>query len=148
MKSARTVMLFAAVAIVAANGAAAQSTEYRQGYADGFRDGYAKAQQELRQGLTNGQQAQAQAQVQPRDARIKVESAYYGETGTSKRCNATRHVRRAAEGQRDVGVDVNNEICGDPAPGKRKELTVIYFCGPVSKTESAYEHRKLTLSCR
>jgi hypothetical protein len=42
---------------------------------------------------------------------------------------------------------VTNDICGDPAPGARKELKVTFFCGGIPKEASAYEHRTIYLGC-
>jgi hypothetical protein len=132
-----TILVSCYLAVCPFGDAHAQSPEYRQGYADGFRDGYDKARQELR-----GQQQQA-----ARSASIQVQSAYYGEEYGNGRCDATRYVRQLANGLRNASIDVSNEICGDPARGKRKSLSVTYSCATVMKTESAPEHRKLSLTC-
>ncbi len=50
-------------------------------------------------------------------------------------------------GRRTASVQVNNEMCGDPARGDRKELEVTFICGSIAKTASAYEHRTLYLDC-
>lgn len=138
----RIVWIGCIIGAMAVPALAQQSSDYRQGYADGFRDGYAKAQQEARQSFRNEQNAQARTAV------ISIQSAFYGEEYGNARCDATRFVARAAQGRRDATIQVSNDICGDPARGKRKQLTVTFYCGPVSKTESAYEHRQLSLSCR
>jgi hypothetical protein len=134
----RLLALFCICASLATGTVFAQgSPEYRQGYADGFRDGYDKARQELAD----------QQRSASRNASIMVQSAYYGEEYGDGRCDATRFARQQANGRRSVAIDVSNDICGDPARGKRKVLSVTYVCGNVVKTESASEHRKLSLSC-
>ena len=66
---------------------------------------------------------------------------------SSKSCNATHYVARRANGNRTFSFEVNNSMCGDPAKGDRKELTVTYICGSIAKTAQAYEHRTIYLDC-
>ncbi len=76
---------------------------------------------------------------------ITISSARYG--SDKKGCNATHWLARRVNGQRTASVQVENNICGDPAPGQRKSLEVTYVCGSFAKEASAYEHRTLFLDC-
>jgi hypothetical protein len=116
----------------AATSAFAQSAEYRRGYDDGFAAG----------------QRASQGGPGPRPGwgRIHVEEAEYGVRGAM--CDARQAVRNALE--RDGGaVTANNRLCGDPAKGAQKRLSIIYRCGnsePVRVV--AREEETLRLSCR
>jgi hypothetical protein len=129
------------ILLAAGSALAQQSQEYRDGYADGYRDGfdkgYARARAELQQRI----------ETESRNAPLLIQSAFYGAEYGGGNCDATRHVQREANGRRSATINVSNDICGDPAPGKRKSLTVNFVCGSVSKSASAYEHRKVYLSC-
>jgi hypothetical protein len=117
---------------------------YRRGYETGFERGYSK-------GLADGERRAAPVIVPPppppppRLGPIHVTGAYYGTS--SKNCEATRYVASRANGKRTYSFEVTNNICGDPARGDRKELSVTYRCGEVSKTASANEHRTIYLDC-
>lgn len=110
---------------------------YAQGYKEGFDAGYRKGTAEQRNA------AEASSKGFP----IAVQVATYGPEGSRDRCDATRYVRKHANGQRSVSVDITNGMCGDPAPGKRKSVEITYLCGAVAKTASAYEHRSAYLYC-
>lgn len=122
-------------------GAGAQeSPEFRQGYAqgfkDGFDDGYRKAIAE------QGAASTAATKGFP----IAITGATYGpDSGAS--CDAKRFVAPRVNGRTSASIDVTNQMCGDPSPGKRKSLNVTYLCGNLPKTASAYEHRTVYLSC-
>jgi hypothetical protein len=115
---------------------------YRKGYDDGFARGYEKAVQEARA-------AAAAAPPPPPPPRstgpITISGAVYGTS--SKNCDATRYVAHRANGKRTYSFEVNNEMCGDPSRGDRKELNVTYICGTIAKTATAYEHRTVYLDC-
>jgi hypothetical protein len=66
---------------------------------------------------------------------------------SSKSCDATRWTARMANGRASASLDVSNSICGDPAPGDRKSLSVTYVCGSIAKTAEAFEHRTVYLDC-
>lgn len=140
MKTVRALSLVPALLVC--TGASAQGTSdfrdgYAQGYKEGFDAGYRKA---------TGEQGSAPA-VQSKGFPIAVQVATYGPDGSRDRCDATHYVRRRANGQRSVSVDITNQMCGDPAPGKRKGVEITYMCGSVAKTASAYEHRSAYLYC-
>jgi hypothetical protein len=115
---------------------------YRRGYEAGFERGYSK-------GMDDGQRRAAA--VPPPVAvpvplgPIRITGAFYGTS--SKNCDATRYVSSRANGKRTYSFEVTNNICGDPARGDRKSLEVTYFCGGVTKTASANEHRTIYLDC-
>ncbi|MGZ5079230.1 MAG: hypothetical protein ACXWHZ_06775 [Usitatibacter sp.] len=117
---------------------------YRRGYETGFERGY-------RKGLEDGERRAAPivapppAAAPPRLGPIRVSGAFYGTS--SKNCDATRYVASRANGKRSYSFEVTNNICGDPARGDRKELSVTYRCGEVDKTSSANEHRTIYLDC-
>ncbi len=111
---------------------------YAQGYKEGFDAGYRKAAAE---------QGSAPVAAPTNGFPIAVQVATYGPDGSRDRCDATRYVRRQANGQRSVSVEITNKMCGDPAPGKRKSAEITYMCGSVAKTASAYEHRSAYLYC-
>lgn len=139
----RTIVLVA-LTLTIAEPVLAQTADFKDGYARGFREGYdegyRKAQDELRgRGVAPPPPAAGSFP-------IVVSLATYGpERGNS--CDATGYVARRANGKRSVNVDVNNSMCGDPAPGKRKSLEITYICGNTPKTASGYEHRSVYLSC-
>ena len=122
-------------------GAAAQESPdfkqgYTQGFKDGFDDGYRKAMAE------QGAASTAASKGFP----IAITSATYGpDSGAS--CDARRFVAPRVNGRTSASIDVTNQMCGDPSPGKRKSLNVTYLCGNFAKTASAYEHRTVYLSC-
>jgi hypothetical protein len=145
------------VAALAASGAMAVAAEgpsgpgqdsddyragYRAGYDDGFQRGYEKAMRE-----SGGSPPPAAAPAAPPRATgpITISRAVYGTS--SKSCDATRWAARMANGRATANLDVTNSICGDPAPGDRKQLSVTYVCGSIAKSADAYEHRSVYLDC-
>jgi len=113
---------------------------YAKGYKDGFDAGYRKAVEELRN-------APPPPPVAATGFPIAIVSATYGPEGSNERCDATHYVRKNAAGRRNATVPIENTMCGDPAPGKRKSVEISYLCGNVAKTTTAYEHRSAYLSC-
>ena len=114
---------------------------YRRGYADGFASGY-------RKGLSASGRPPAAPPAPPPGPMlgpIEVTRAFYG--SPSRSCDATRYVRRAANGRRSASLEVTNAMCGDPARGERKQLASTYGCGNVTKSASAYEHRTVYRDC-
>lgn len=137
------VVALAVTMMLAAGAACAQDTDdfkdgYAKGYKDGFDAGYRKAMEEARY---------APPAVQITGFPIAVVSATYGPEGGNERCDATHYIRKAAAGRRNATVPIENTMCGDPAPGKRKSAEISYLCGNVAKTTTAYEHRSAYLSC-
>ncbi len=117
---------------------------YRAGYDDGFQRGYEKA---MRETNTPPPPAAPVAPVAPPRATglITISRAVYGTS--SKSCDATRWAARMANGRASASLDVSNSICGDPAPGDRKQLSVTYVCGSIAKSADGYEHRSVYLDC-
>lgn len=128
---ARALVCTAALAAASAP-AFAQSREYQRGYEQGYRDGVEATQN---QGPDR------------RGSRIRLERAIYGFRGDV--CDATDAVRNVAGGRRNVEIMANNELCGDPAPGRAKTLTVTYRCADEAvRRASVREAQALTLTCR
>ena len=115
---------------------------YQRGYERGFERGY-------RRGLAESERRAAPPVIapppQPVLGPIRVTGAYYGTS--SRNCDATRFVKRRADGKRTFSFKVTNEMCGDPAHGDRKTLEVTYRCGEVTRTGSAREHQTVYMNC-
>jgi hypothetical protein len=79
-------------------------------------------------------------------ARVRVEEARYGARG--QMCDARRSVRDQVERNRGT-IRVGNNLCGDPARGAQKRLSVTYRCGGGESVRiMARENETLRLSCR
>ena len=143
----RAAVLFACA--LAPAWAAAQSRDseraYREGYDEGFRRGYERGQRDAQAQVGNPPPGAVLVPVVPKRG-IVVLRAWYGD-GERRACELTGWAARRFNGRTSESVEVTNQICGDPAPGQRKELTVEYMCGGETRKESAYEHRRLSLSC-
>lgn len=136
MKFATHIMRIAAVlALTAATTSAfAQNGDYRRGYDEGFEAGRRAAMEERGPGGPPG------------FLRVRVMEADYGARGA--RCDARESVRNAIE-HNGGAVTADNQLCGDPAKGAHKDLSILYRCGesePVRVT--ARENETLRLSCR
>jgi hypothetical protein len=117
---------------VASTSAFAQSAEFRRGYDEGFAAG----------------QRAAQGGPGPRPGwdRIHVEEAEYGVRGS--KCDARQSVRNQIE-RNGGAVVANNNLCGDPARGAQKNLSIVYRCGDSEPVRVvAREEETLRLSCR
>ena len=129
-------LAFIGLGVVSA-AASAQSQEYRRGYDQGYRDGMAAAQgrggQQDHGGYGRG--------------RLHIAEALYGVRNAS--CDARESVRQMAGRYSNPSITANNQLCGDPAPGARKRLTVTYRCGdsPLVRAQ-ADEGDSLTLNCQ
>ena len=117
---------------VVAISASAQSMEYRRGYDQGYRDAI---------------EAQSHQEQQSGRGRIYIEDVRYGVRGAS--CDAREQVQHAIGWRRHVSIAVNNNLCGDPAPGVPKRLRVTYRCsnGEVFEVRGP-ERGVATLYCR
>jgi len=117
---------------------------YQEGYQQGFRDGLAQA-------AKAAEEAQRSSPRPLACRRIIVLNARYG--ADSKQCDATRAIAAQANGRSSASVRANNSLCGDPSPGKGKDLTIDYgcgdpgFCGREIRNASAAENRNTTLTC-
>ena len=110
---------------------------YRRGYQDGFRDGQRSAERER-------QRDDLQRGALPQRG-IVILSAVYGDG--FRRCDATAALAGRFNGRPSASFDVTNQLCGDPAPGARKQLAVDYLCAGQRKAASAFEHRSVSLEC-
>jgi hypothetical protein len=112
MKSALIALGVVAVGTCALPALAQNSNDaYRQGYDQGYRDGMQARQQ-------NGGASRGD---------IQIEQASYGVDGS--RCDARNSIQAAVQGRRSVDVLANNNLCGDPAENRVKNLYVTYRCG-------------------
>ena len=89
-----------------------------------------------------------------RNRGIVIVRAWYGPEFSNGRnhrdggnCDLTGRLSNQMNGQRRASIDINNQLCGDPAPGKRKTAKAIYLCGSEEREAEAYEFRPLRLSC-
>jgi hypothetical protein len=74
-----------------------------------------------------------------------IVSASYGGDGLN--CDATSAVISVCAGQASCTVGANNGLCGDPAGGVTKNLTISYTCSGISKSASAVEGSSISVSC-
>ena len=63
-----------------------------------------------------------------REPEIHIIGATYS-AGGHRQCDASRWVRIPCDGSRSCSVKASNHLCGDPAKGVAKQLTVSYSCG-------------------
>lgn len=148
MRTTLTLLLFT-VGLSAAAQAQGQmdpsGDPYRRGYQEGYQAGF-------RDGLTKAAQDAQQPGPRPLACRrIIVLGAQYGTP--RQQCDATRAIAKLASGRYSATVRASNNLCGDPAPGKGKDLSVEYacgdpaFCGRQILKASASENRSTTLAC-
>ncbi|CAN5437631.1 hypothetical protein BH11PSE11_BH11PSE11_23010 [soil metagenome] len=113
--------------------ASAQSAEYRRGYDQGFRDG--------------AEATAAQGQSGRMQGRLHIESAMYGTRDAS--CDVRDALQQSAARRRYLEIRVNNDLCGDPSPGRPKRLMVSYRCGDGAEMRAdGREGSMMALSCR
>ena len=141
--------------------AALASNEYERGYRDGYENGYRESYDRgFEAGRTSAQrefQNEDRQRQRDRDrdrdrssgsrhtTGIAVLGASYGDGRRS--CDLTTWAVQQFNRRTSGSAEVNNNLCGDPAPGERKSLQIEYICRGKTKTVSAYEHRTLTISC-
>src|SRR5690606_19322288 len=79
---------------------------------------------------------------------IVVREALYGIPG-GKTCSAYWRVANLCSSLGSCEVKVNNELCGDPAPGSRKSLFVIWQCDPHEREyfDTVQEYATMKISC-
>ncbi len=132
----------AALLLAASVSAMAQSQEFRRGYDQGYRDGMAAAQGNGADWRGDGRGSNDRGRW-----RIEIERAEYGVREGF--CDARPAVMQALARGGNFSITVGNQLCGDPAPHKRKRLTVIYRCGKGDERRGqADEGGALTLNCR
>lgn len=139
---------FAALALCLSSAVAAaeKGGGYDEGYRQGFRDGYQQgleAGRDASRGPREG--ASRRPTPWPTPSYILVTQADYGSGGRT--CDATGYVAERLNGKRTATIQVNNRICGDPAPGLRKYLRVLYLCGGVQRELVAFERSALEIRC-
>ena len=88
-------------------------------------------------------------------ARITIQWANY--SAMQGECDATQYVGMVCQGKGDCSFQVSNNMCGDPAHGKQKVLTVNYKCSVFhngnwftyneAQEAYAYEHKTLEIHC-
>ena len=128
-----SVLAFAALGALAAS-AFAQTADYRRGYDQGYRDAL-EASREQR------------GPSEPMRGRMAVLDAKYGFRGDV--CDAHHAIQEIVGMRRHVDIRANNDLCGDPASGRIKRLTIVYRCGdgPEQRVAGA-EGTMLAMSCR
>jgi len=111
--------------------AAAQSSEYRRGYEQGYRDALgAQQRDDYRE-----------------SGRVMILSARYGIR--ERACDASESIRRIVGWRRGADFIVNNNLCGDPAPGRLKNLYIEYRCPDGQEQRmNARENELISLYCR
>jgi hypothetical protein len=135
MKATQTILRIAAVLAFTAASTSAMAQDRRD---DGYNDGPRLAMQD------RGDRDDRRGP--PGWARVRVEEARYGARRST--CDARRAVRDEVERNRGA-ILVNNELCGDPARGAQKRLSVTYRCGNSESVRIvAREGETLRLSCR
>lgn len=113
--------------------AIAQSAEFRRGYDQGYRDGI-EAQ---------GRQGQQEGSA----ARIIIEQASYGTRDAA--CDIREKVQQTVGWRRNIAITANNNLCGDPAPNRVKQLEIRYRCGDGETLRvRAREGSVVTLRCQ
>lgn len=132
----------AALLLAASTCVQAQSQEFRRGYDQGYRDGMAAAQGGGRDWRGGDRGGNDQGRW-----RMEIERAEYGVREGF--CDARPAVMQALAHGTNFSITVGNQLCGDPAPRKRKRLTVMYRCGDGEvRRGQADEGGALTLNCR
>jgi hypothetical protein len=148
MKHAVSALMLAALGGLAGS-AWAQNTDYRRGYDQGYRDAL-EAVIAQAQALSHNR-----VQVQPLPVPVPVEvprlqilEANYGIRGAL--CDARPSVQQiVGMNYRNVEIRANNDLCGDPASGRPKRLSITYQCADgVDQRVAGPEGSVLNLSCR
>ncbi|MBB5019547.1 hypothetical protein HNQ59_002849 [Chitinivorax tropicus] len=120
-------------------------SDYQRGYDEGYRRGYDRGYEEgRRRGMQMNEGSRWQDDRRPTYL-ISVMQAEYGDG--NRQCDATDVLAERANGQLSVSIKVSNDLCGDPAPGIRKVLNVIYLCGNERRSATAHENRSVLLYC-
>jgi hypothetical protein len=133
LKPVFSALAFATLGLLAGS-AFSQSADYRRGYDQGYRDAI-EASREHR------------GPSEPVRGFIRVLDAKYGYRGQV--CDASHAIEEIVGMRRHADVRANNDLCGDPASGQIKRLTIVYRCGggPEQRVAGA-EGTVLSMSCR
>lgn len=76
---------------------------------------------------------------------IRILEAWYGRN--RRVCDASHALRSACDGRESCAVKAGNELCGDPTPGRVKQLTVTFSCHGQVRTTDRPEPSILGLRC-
>lgn len=76
---------------------------------------------------------------------LRIMEAWYGRN--RRVCDAAPALRGACDGRESCAVKAGNELCGDPTPGRVKQLTVTYRCHGQILTTDRPEPSILGLRC-
>jgi hypothetical protein len=135
--SSASASLLAVVCMSMVSWPASAQDNYQRGYDQGFRDGV----NSVRPGPGDGGGRRG-----GRGGGIEIESAWYGARGRS--CDLRDSMRLRARGTSSMTVPVDNRLCGDPAPGRKKQLVVTYRCyGGAIIENAAEESRIMRIDC-
>ena len=133
LKQAFSVLVLASLGTLAGS-ALAQTADYRRGYDQGYRDAM-EASREQR------------GPSEPMRGRMMVLDAKYGFHGDV--CDAHHAVQEIVGMRRHVDIRANNDLCGDPASGRIKRLTIVYRCGEGPEQRAAgAEGTVVSMGCR
>lgn len=100
----------------------------------------------------NCERARREDHTRRRDG-MRIQSAVWGLLGPggrveAPRCDATRELARACNGEQACDVPAKNSaLCGDPIVGREKTLEVTYACGRDAQTFSFHEASLAALRC-
>jgi len=78
--------------------------------------------------------------------KVRIISCRFGAAG--KYCDAATRLQHICNGESSCKAPADGSLCGDPAPGVVKELTVEYSCGGAPVTLRAREGQTLLLRCQ
>lgn len=76
---------------------------------------------------------------------LRIMEAWYGRN--RRVCDAAPALRGACDGRESCAVKAGNELCGDPTPGRVKQLTVTFSCHGQVRTTDRPEPGILGLRC-
>jgi len=133
LKQVVSVLAFATLGVLAGS-ALAQTADYRRGYDQGYRDAIEASREQ-------------HGPSESMRGRMVVLDAKYGFRGDV--CDAHRSVQEMVGMRRHVDVRANNDLCGDPASGRVKRLTIVYRCGDGPEQRAAgAEGTVVSMGCR
>jgi len=150
MRRLPAVLALAVLFGVAATAANAQNDVSRPGYQDRYDDDrlhYDDDRDDHRYGQRPSRYAPPDRfqQSQRYGGGLRIMEAWYGRN--RRVCDATPALRGACDGRESCAVKAGNELCGDPTPGRVKELTVTYSCHGQVRTTDRVEPSVLGLRC-
>jgi hypothetical protein len=81
---------------------------------------------------------------------VVSKTAIYGLTANTRTCNAMGRVAQLCENRTACDVHVDNNLCGDPAPGRIKQLLVEWECSDIrgeTRFDVVKEGGTMRISC-